>query len=416
MIPPVFTANRFGTRNMKRAIDRNLNSYAQNCFRLPLLARVAYRLRDALHRCYGQGWSGRAEAMMSEPKWLVAVWRWCGIPFLGFQPFRTPRIESFFTKKIVQDPDGSWWCETTYTPPACFGLDLRDIIMSNMLKDVGVPQDMFVVEVTGRTMGKTMRAEALARLTQRAKEAGLKFHMVDHDFAAAERKFVGGVDWGYHGDKQANAVIQGGKAYVPELFGLPIRIVPREALPEGVDAVVGNLPKPGEKIEPHKFVIVKSRTPEPMKPSHSILILRRSDLLPTRENVPFNQIELPDFRQRPQELDAATDIVFIDGVRQKVLKQPDSTRGVRPYMASYFHPSRHDQQVIDGRLVSSFPDDEPLGIKAGTLICEPWTEEDSANVDPGNGEDPGDDVMGSTVTRHGVLFHDRGVFIPATSR
>ncbi len=73
MIHPVFTANRFGTRNMKRAIDRNLNSCAQNCFRLPLLARVASRLRDALHRCYGQGWSGRAEAMMSEPPWLVAT-------------------------------------------------------------------------------------------------------------------------------------------------------------------------------------------------------------------------------------------------------------------------------------------------------------------------------------------------------
>lgn len=133
MSSPFLTSFRFSSSN------KNLNAYAQNCYRRKRLSRFAGWLRKKLHRCYGaDDWHGNMAAILSEPPWLKAVWRWCGVPFIGFDMIRTPYISSFYTKE-VRKVDGVWYCDTTYTPPPF--LDLRQIIMENSLRDMRAPDD-----------------------------------------------------------------------------------------------------------------------------------------------------------------------------------------------------------------------------------------------------------------------------------
>ena len=104
-------------------------------------------------------------------------------------------------------------------------------------------------------------------------------------------------------------------------------------------------------------------------------------------------------------------MVFIDGTRQKVLKGREDS-GKRYYAASFRDGHRGaEQSVIDGVLFTTFPDDEEMDVKAGMIICQPWTEEDSTN------SHPEDDVLGATVSSYdangvSIMFHDIGVFIP----
>jgi hypothetical protein len=110
-------------------------------YRRTRLSRFAGWLRKKLHRCYGaDDWHGNMAAILSEPPWLKAVWRWCGVPFIGFDRIHTPYIASFYTKE-VRKVDGVWYCDTTYTPPPF--LDLRQIILDNPLREsvpMGGPQ------------------------------------------------------------------------------------------------------------------------------------------------------------------------------------------------------------------------------------------------------------------------------------
>lgn len=125
MSSPFLTPLRFSSSN------KNLNAYAQNCFRRKRLSRVAGWLRKKLHRCYGaDDWHGNMAAILSEPPWLKAVWRWCGVSFVGFDVIHLPYIAAFHTKEVLK-VDGVWYCDTTYTPPAF--PDLRQLIMAHPL-------------------------------------------------------------------------------------------------------------------------------------------------------------------------------------------------------------------------------------------------------------------------------------------
>lgn len=111
--------------------ERGNNSWP---YRRTRLSRFAGWLRKMLHRCYGaDDWHGNMAAILSEPPWLKAVWRWCGVPFIGFNTIVTPYIAAFHTKEVLK-VDGVWYCYTTYTPPKF--LDLREIITSNPLRDL----------------------------------------------------------------------------------------------------------------------------------------------------------------------------------------------------------------------------------------------------------------------------------------
>lgn len=419
MLHPILTSLAFASTN------KNLNAYAQNCFRPSRLARAAAFLRNALHRCYGTGWDGRMIAATSEPPWLKAVWRWCGVQFLGFDKIRTPRIASCFTKQIVRDPDGTWWCETTYKPPAWASLDIRKLIMDNALRDCSVPGEFIQIIGGASNVGKSA---TIARAIDMEARRSTRFPLVVHDYAAVERKVAAliaegqlaqpkvfmGVDWGNGPDHSAVVAVRqepdGGKAVV---FGMPVRIVSKGVLSDDTAVVVGGRPPvPGDKIDPAKFVIIKQRTPKPTDMSNtSILILRRADLLPFRD-VPFNEIDLRDFRQTKADHDAATDIVFIDGTRQNVFKssfQPEDGK-LLTYKASGC-PERASK-VVNDVLVCVVEADKVLGRRAGTLICQPWTDDDNLAADLD------DDVMGATVSRSddaGVYrkFHDQGVFLPS---
>jgi hypothetical protein len=402
MIHPILTSMRFSSSN------RNLNLFAQRfCLQQTMLARVATFLRDQLHKCYGAGWEGRTTAMASEPAWLRAVWRWCGVLFVWPTKFPMPTI-GHTTKKIVQDPDGSWWCETTFTPVSY--PDILRGMMTEVVRSTGLPQQMLQAVTGGRRAGRRQAAE---QFMEAAKKRAHEFLHATEKFVEEHPdkvpKVVGGVDWGSgepRGVMTLCGVGEGGKAIILGTTEIPIRVVRKEHLPEGVHAVIGSGPVSGPDFDPHKFVIVKSSTPKPMNQglSSDTLILRRPDLLPEYREAAHSGISVTHFDVGIDRLERATDIVFIDGVRQKVIK---TSHEGRPYKASYFHPKRHGQQtVVDGRLVTTFGDDEPLGIKAGTLICEPWTEADSGATHLE------DDVLGATVTRDGVLFHDQGVYIP----
>jgi hypothetical protein len=111
----------------------------------PLLARIAGGLSDQFHRCcYGDDWHGRMTAATSEPPWLQAVWRWCGIPFISFNMIRTPEFTTFHTKKVVK-VGGVWYCDTTYAPPPHLSLrDIVDICEKEMLANTGIPERVFL--------------------------------------------------------------------------------------------------------------------------------------------------------------------------------------------------------------------------------------------------------------------------------
>lgn len=124
---------------------------------------------------------------VSESRWLRAFWRWCGVPVFG--PFKLPRIAACYTKKVVQDPDGSWWCETTYTPPHCLDLDLRDIIMSHRLYGTHASQNMFTPTVTGRRIGKQLGRSAADQIREAFQGVKIsKASLIDADYASAEQK------------------------------------------------------------------------------------------------------------------------------------------------------------------------------------------------------------------------------------
>lgn len=148
-----------------------------------------------------------------------------------------------------------------------------------------------------------------------------------------------------------------------------------------------------------------------MNPTYNLLVLRPSDLLPTRENVPINQIEPPDFRATPRALNEADAILYIDGTRTRFLKDNYDKSGSHPYKPSTFGTRTADVSVVGDSLFCTFPADEELGIEAGLLISPPWTKEDNDRARPD------DDVLGVTVSRPNeagvdVMFHDIGFFIP----
>jgi glutamine synthetase len=68
--------------------------------------------------------------------------------------------------------------------------------------------------------------------------------------------------------------------------------------------------------------------------------------------------------------------------------------------------------VVDGKLVLQVEADPALERYAGTLVCEPWTDADTARIRAAypHDEGHGDPVLGLTVTRFGQLFHDEGEF------
>jgi len=72
------------------------------------------------------------------------------------------------------------------------------------------------------------------------------------------------------------------------------------------------------------------------------------------------------------------------------------------------------QRVVNGRLVTEFRrsvfDDGTEWHPAGTLVCEQPTEEEKAAY-------PSDEfggILSDTVTRHGLLFWDRGALTRST--
>ncbi len=65
--------------------------------------------------------------------------------------------------------------------------------------------------------------------------------------------------------------------------------------------------------------------------------------------------------------------------------------------------------VVDGRLILEVEADSALERPAGTLVCEPWTDADTAAIDRSD-DTHGDPVLALTVTRFGQLFRDEGVF------
>lgn len=149
-------------------------------------------------------------------------------------------------------------------------------------------------------------------------------------------------------------------------------------------------------------------TPKTMQPEHNILVLRRSDLKLRDRDVRFEVVGPEHLATTRDVYDNAQTVVLFDGVRTRFLK------GEKPACkASSFHDGFRGvtQEVIDGLLISTFPGDDVLGIKSGTLICHPWTEEDSlaCALD--------EDVLGATVSREDdagetIMFRDIGVFIP----
>jgi len=70
------------------------------------------------------------------------------------------------------------------------------------------------------------------------------------------------------------------------------------------------------------------------------------------------------------------------------------------------------QAVINGRLVTEFRAEVELGDPAGTLVCEPVTDDERREFYQ---RWPDGDIQDDTVTRFDVLFHDRGVFTPRAS-
>lgn len=68
--------------------------------------------------------------------------------------------------------------------------------------------------------------------------------------------------------------------------------------------------------------------------------------------------------------------------------------------------------VVNERLVLDVKADPGLERPAGILVCEPWTEADTAAVRAQweGLEEEHDPVLSLTVTRFGRLFHDEGRF------
>lgn len=136
------------------------------------------------------------------------------------------------------------------------------------------------------------------------------------------------------------------------------------------------------------------------------LIFRRSDLTPKSRDLPLNMVYVvTDLKVPLMEIQAASYVVMFEGTRFHVFKDRGDSLFIK---ASYFSEERDNVRVIEGRLYTTFPANPEFGIKAGTLVCEPWTEQDNQDGDPE------DDVLGMTVTRCGQLFRDIGFFIPET--
>jgi hypothetical protein len=72
------------------------------------------------------------------------------------------------------------------------------------------------------------------------------------------------------------------------------------------------------------------------------------------------------------------------------------------------------QAIVDSRLITEFYADldELIGHPAGTLVCEPFTNDDMEKYRQKYEELADDAALSDTVTRLGRVFYDEGTFTP----
>lgn len=103
----------------------------------PRLTQFVLSFRSRFRRIYGPGYAGRKLAADSEPPWLSAVWRAFGVIDLSKLKFRKFDIQLFTIKRLIQDSEGVWWCESS-TDEGAMQASWRPRDFGNKITTVGI--------------------------------------------------------------------------------------------------------------------------------------------------------------------------------------------------------------------------------------------------------------------------------------